>query len=151
MAKKLSHLLHRFLTKDHNWKVVLLKNWHKVLGPLHDKVIILKIEKRMIVLGVSHPTISQELFLLSDTLKKKINSLFNEDKIQYIRFKTLTHTQKKQIVAKKQVKQYTSTQTFCLTRNEYATLSQVKDEALKESLKNFYFRCKKGKREGKKN
>jgi hypothetical protein len=148
MAKKLSLLLQTFLSKDHNWKIVLLKNWGKILGPFHGKVIILKIEKRMIVLGVNHPTLSQELFLLSDTLKKKINSLFNEDKIQYIRFKTLTLVQKSQYI--KTHKNNTSLKQahpICLTKKEYLALSQIKDEEFKKNLKKFYFRCKKEKRE----
>jgi hypothetical protein len=151
MAKKLSLLLHTFLSKDHNWKIILLKNWKKILGPLHNKVIILKIERRMIVLGVTHPTLSQELFLLSDTLKKKINSLFNEEKIQYIRFKTLTFTQKKTLVNTNNTYTLTTqTQQICLTKQEYQTLSHIKDEELKRSLKQFCFRCKREKSEKRK-
>jgi hypothetical protein len=151
MAKKLSLLLHTFLTKDHNWKIILLKNWKNILGSLHNKVIILKIEKHMIVLGVNHPTLSQELFLLSDTLKKKINSLFKEDKIQYIRFKTLTFTEKTQYYKKhKKNNPQEQVQYFCLTKNEYKILSQIKDDKLKRNLKEFYFRCKRGKSERKK-
>ncbi len=89
MARQISELLRDFVSKEHNWKTKLLKDWGTIIGPLKNKVTVEKVEGKLLVLGVTHPAWAQELFLLSDMLKKKINSHLDREYIKIIRFKIL--------------------------------------------------------------
>ncbi|MCK4650695.1 DUF721 domain-containing protein [Candidatus Babeliales bacterium] len=154
VAKKLSEFLKNIIDKNNRWKIKLLKNWDKIIGSFKNNVIILKIERNLLVLGVSHPTLSHELFMLSDILKKKINSLFDHEQIKYIRFRILDIKPKKNIL-KKIKKEKTEgkksyTKKFCLNKVEYLSLKKIQDQELKECLKNFYLSCKREKSEKKK-
>ncbi|MBD3272748.1 DUF721 domain-containing protein [Candidatus Dependentiae bacterium] len=144
--KHISELLNNFVPKKDEWKIKLFNNWDKVIGDLKDKVTIIEIKNKLLVLGVTHPAWAQELFMLSDILKNKINSLFGKEKIKYIRFKTL---KKKETKFKnlRRNKFYEDNQTNInktLNKKEYLSLTKIQDQELKENLKNFYFRCKKG-------
>ena len=80
VGKRVGELLVDFVLPEHNWKITLFNNWNRIIGSLKDKVFILKIEKNLLVLGVLHSTWAQELFMLSDELKKRINSIFKEER-----------------------------------------------------------------------
>lgn len=131
------------------WKIKLFNNWDKVVGELNNKVTIIKVENKLLVLGVTHPAWAQELFMISDVLKNRINSLFEKKHIEYIRFKTLKRNEyvRKELREEKQAltnqgltKRVLTRQ--ILTKNEYLSLTKIKDQELKDSLKNFCFRCK---------
>ncbi len=158
MIKHISELLTSFVCQNDKWKIKLFNNWDKVVGDLKDKVTIIKIENKLLVLGVTHPAWAQELFMLSDVLKNRINSLFEKERIKYIRFKTLKR--EKYIYKKLKSEEHTSVETFnveeksgltknrfnknlSLTKNEYLSLTKIKDQELKDNLKSFCFRCKK--------
>ena len=70
--------------KEHYWKFLLMSKWQQIMGNLACKVFILKIQKKTIVLGVSDSCWMQELNLLSELLKEKINTInfFPQLKIQ---------------------------------------------------------------------
>ena len=150
MFKPISALLNSFTPKQDQWKVKLFNNWDKVLGDLKDKVVILKAERHMLILGVTHPAWAQELFMLSDVLKSRINSLFENEQIKFIRFQTI---KKSHVVLndfkpnnlkkdRPQVKKV-----YTLNAKEYQRLSSIKDPELKTILKDFCFKCKEGNNE----
>jgi hypothetical protein len=148
VARHISELLHNFVGKQDNWKTVLLQNWEKVIGSLKDKVSIEKIDRNLLVLKVCHPAWAQELFLLSDVLKQKINSLFDKEHIKEIRFISSSFKKNGNGKSRNANDFYnnvnTKFDTVCLTPAEKKSLSKVTDQELKESLEKFYIRCKRG-------
>lgn len=156
MIKHISELLTSFVYPKDEWKIKLFDNWDKVVGDLKDKVTIIKIENKLLVLGVTHPAWAQELFMLSDVLKNRINSLFGKEHIKYIRFRTLKRKKyvykklkeekldlTKKIFSKTNFNKASFNKNLSLTKNEYLSLTKIKDQELKENLKSFCFRCKK--------
>ncbi len=152
MIKHISELLANFVHPKDVWKIKLFNNWDKVVGELKDKVTIIKIENKLLVLGVTHPAWAQELFMLSDVLKNRINSLFEKEHIKYIRFKTLKRNEyvhkslKNEQVLAKQVLSRRVLARRVLTKKEYLSLTKIKDQELKDNLKSFCFRCKRDKK-----
>jgi hypothetical protein len=148
VAKHISELLHNFVGKQDNWKTILLQNWDQVIGSLKDKVTIEKIDRNLLVLRVCHPAWAQELFLLSDVLKQKINSLFDKEHIKEIRFISASFKKNSPVKSKNGNDFYnnanTKFDTVCLTPAEKKSLSNITDHELKESLEKFYIRCKRG-------
>ena len=145
--KHISQLLNNFVPTNDEWKVKLFNNWDKVLGNLSEKVFILKVERNFLLLGVTHPALAHEMFMLSDVLKNKINSLFDRERIKHIRFQVV---KKQQNLFAQQVNQ--DLEKICdqpvikkisLNRVEYSSLSKVKDNELKGLLKDFYLKSKK--------
>ena len=155
MAKHISEFLNSFISKENAWKIKLLKDWDKIIGDLKDKVAIEKIERDLLVLRVSHPAWAQELFLLSDVLKKKINSLFDKNYIRQIRFKSAALKKRKN--KKNRIKNSfksppsNSLKDVYLTPNEKKSLSKIMDNELAEWLEKFYLCCKRGSEENEKN
>jgi hypothetical protein len=146
MFRHISQLLNNFVPANDEWKVKLFNNWDKVLGNLSEKVVILKVERNFLLLGVTHPALAHEMFMLSDILKEKINSLFDRERIKYIRFQIVKKqqnffVQKDNLFIDKsndaQIKKNLN-----LNSIEYSNLSKVKDIELKSLLKDFYLKSK---------
>lgn len=145
MFKHISELLNSFVLPQDQWKIKLFNNWDKVLGSLAEKVVILKAEKHMLVLGVTHPAWAHEMFMLSDVLKEKINLLLGKEQIKYIRFQIIKKQYNKNISDKNiNILDNKINKNFSLNKQEYASLTKIKDLELKEVLKEFYFKSKKG-------
>ena len=90
MAEQICSFLNDIFPKEHVWKMKLFQNWDGIIGSLKSKVRIEKLEGSMLVLGVCHPAWAQELFMLSNVIKNKINRLLKEDKIKDIDFLIIT-------------------------------------------------------------
>ncbi|KKP23780.1 MAG: hypothetical protein SZ59_C0003G0004 [candidate division TM6 bacterium GW2011_GWF2_28_16] len=150
MFKHISELLNSFVLPQDQWKIKLFNNWDKVLGSLADKVVILKAERHMLILGVTHPAWAHEMFMLSDVLREKINLLLGKEQIKYIRFQVIKKPVKEQNninninLSENLNNKINKNKNFSLNRQEYASLTQIKDLELKEVLKEFYFKSKKG-------
>ncbi len=149
MFKHISELLNNFVPKQDEWKVKLFNNWDKVLGSLSDKVVILKVERNFLLLGVTHPAWAHEMYMLSDVLREKINSLFEYERIKYIKFQVI---KKQTSNLKDTAKLYlnskhnnTEPKKISLNSVEYSNLGKIKDDELKSLLKDFYFKSKKEK------
>ncbi len=148
MAKKISELLGNFVSQEHSWKLELFDNWKNIIGTLADKVFIEKIEGNLIVLAVSHPVWAQEIFLLSDVLKTKINSYLKKDHIKQIRIKTtyFNKRKKKETVSLDQHGDLSliDFKNMSLTKKEKEDLIKVSNQELRFWLEEFYVRCKRG-------
>jgi hypothetical protein len=144
VARAIAELLRNFVSQENNWKTKLLKDWGNIIGPLKNKVTIEKIEGKLLVLGVTHPAWAQELFLLSDMLKKKINAHFDKEYIKAIRFKIVALKDKNKDINKNKKKRAHRLNRICLTKEEYDSLSKIKDLELRDSMENFYLCCKRG-------
>lgn len=145
MAKRsdfspLGTFLTNIIPQEHSWKIKLFGQWQNIIGNLNEKVRIEKITDHSLTLGVCHATWAQELFLLSNTLRKKINVALKEDKIKNIQFKTVPFNKKKlRNTIEKKTKQK---QEHNLTIVEHSHLQTLKNKELAKELGRFYVRCK---------
>jgi hypothetical protein len=142
MAQHITDLLKNFIPSEHNWKLALFEKWPSIIGKLEGKVRIEKILNNVLVLGVCHPAWAQELLLLSPMLKKKINALFNEEKITVIRFKTVSFNKKIRKPRFVQAFPKNNAEPIVLNSKERLTLNGVKNENLKKELERYCLRCK---------
>ncbi|MCK4265557.1 DUF721 domain-containing protein [Candidatus Babeliales bacterium] len=149
MAEKISIFLNSVFPQEHLWKMKLFQNWSHIIGSLNGKVRIERLEGSLLVLGVTHPAWAQELLLFSNVLRKKINNLFNEEKIRNIRFCTTKLGIKDRAVFPK-IKNYVSfenIENIAFSSGERASLKQIKSVELQVVLKKYYVRCKGQKKE----
>jgi len=154
VAQQIANFFDNIVLKEHSWKIKLFKNWENIIGNFKDQVIIAKIDRRVLTLGVTHPIYAQELFLLSDILKQKINSYLATNYIKEIRFKTIAHRKKHPDLSEilrnnNPVISNNNIDNIPLTGPEHKSLSKVTNEELRVWLKRFYSRCKRGKDENK--
>jgi hypothetical protein len=135
------------------WKVILLSKWDEIIGSLKDKVIIDKIHKGVLVLGVAHPAWAQELLMLSPLLLQKINACLEKQYITAIRFKFIdvaalkSYKQNQTIFFKSEAGQ---PKNVTLSGREECVIEGIKDQDLQQALKGFLVVCKKGLQEEKK-
>lgn len=119
------------------WKLNLIKNWPSIIGSLHDKVCLQKIQATSVVLGVHDSSWIQELYLLSKLILKKINSHLDTPRILTLRFQCI---EKKEITKKKSVAVFIK-KTVNLKPQEYKALEKINDPQLSAALQGFLERC----------
>ncbi|MFH1644699.1 MAG: DUF721 domain-containing protein [bacterium] len=94
MVKQINQFLNSIFPKQHSWKITIFQNWNSIIGDdLKNKVIIERIENDLLIIGVNHPALAQELFLNSENLRTKINNLFEKEKIKKIQFRYISKKQ----------------------------------------------------------
>lgn len=144
MSKIVGQILANLIPNEYLWKIKLLNSWESVIGNLKGKVRIEKITETSLMLGVTHSTWAQELFLLSPMIKKKINRLLKEDKIKSIKFKTVKLDKKTQNQPEKPKypRQQQRQTEYCLTISEHNKLKLINNSELADALEKFYIRCK---------
>ena len=131
-------------SSDTGWKNKIIQNWQEIMGPLAHKIFIEKITKDYIVLGVTDSCWMQELHMLSDMIKKKINEHLDKPYIQNIQFK---YSSKK--IARVRKNKTTSSlphesllnESKPLTKVEQEALTQIKDPELSQALARFLQKC----------
>jgi len=138
ISKILSDIFH----KKEQWKIKLFQRWGTVIGKLKDKVRIEKIGSNFIVLGVIHPAWAQELHLLSDALKQRINKVLGKEQIKRIQFKVVDL--EKPI---KKTKKSTNTKKInprkknLLSKEQQKILNKINNKDLCLVLEEYYKRC----------
>jgi len=139
MATPIKTFLHSLLQKEASWKVKLLQSWPSVIGKLHTKVKLEKIQETTLVLSVADSCWLQELYLLSPVLLKTINEKLDRPRIKRLRFKQAGIKEKKKKKAapkrKKSVKQ------IQLNKTEQQALHKIDDKQLSALLEKFLKRC----------
>jgi len=137
----LSHL-HKVLPQDQAWKMKVLQEWHTILGPLARKVVLQRIDDSAVILTVSHPSLAQELLMLTDLIKNKINAAIGKETITTIHFKTLA-PRKEQIAATPVIKTTAEPKPRQpLTALENKQLATISNKELRNALAEFYTTCK---------
>lgn len=126
---------------EKNWKLKLMNEWGSIMGSLTCKVSIYKIYNNAITLGVTDSCWMQELNMLSEIIKEKINTAIGSHQIDLIRFKyvpehiTNTKIEKKLTVVACKDK--------ILTSKELQALENIKDQELSQALRGFLQTCHK--------
>jgi hypothetical protein len=120
------------------WKINLIKNWPTIIGSLHEKVSLQKINATSIVLGVYDSSWIQELYLLSKLILKKINSNLDRPRIETLRFQCI---EKKEHVIQKQAAAPRPERKITLKPQESLALQKIHDPQLSDALQGFLKRC----------
>jgi len=122
-----------------NWKSNIMQNWGEIIGSLASKVFIERIYQDTIILAVTDSCWMQELHLLSELIKTKINQTLSEPRIKTIRFKY--STKKNSSVQKIRVNTPISFIPKQLTPQEQQALSHIQDQELSQALTRFLQKC----------
>lgn len=125
--------------KEHYWKFLLMSQWSNIMGNLSCKVFILKIQKKTIVLGVSDSCWMQELNLLSELIKEKINTILGSNHIETIKLRYSINNKK--IVQKKDISISLPCTPKKLTTQELEALQKIQDQELADALLGFLQKC----------
>lgn len=120
------------------WKMNLIKNWPTIIGSLHEKVSLQKINATSVVLGVYDSCWIQELYLLSKLILKKINSGLDRPRIETLRFQCI---EKKEQIVQKQSSAKHFERTFTLKPKEIIALQKINDPQLSAALEGFLKKC----------
>jgi Dna[CI] antecedent, DciA len=121
------------------WKINLIKNWPTIIGSLHEKVSLQKINATSVVIGVYDSCWIQELYLLSKLILKKINSSLDRPRIETLRFQCI---EKKELVLKKQAPAQEQQLKRALNPKESLALQKIHDPQLYAALQTLLQRCK---------
>jgi hypothetical protein len=138
MALFLKDLLPNIINPEKNWKTDLLFRWQEIIGPLHTKVRIEKIQSDILFLGVFHSCWMQELYLLSPLLIKTINEKLDQPHIKQIRFKQISLKKDK---TQKKARKYVEKKEVALSQEDERSLAAITDPALRDALRAFRIRC----------
>lgn len=124
------------------WKLNLIKNWPEIIGSLHDKVSLQKINATSVVLGVYDSSWIQELYLLSKLILKKINSSLDKPRIETLRFQCVEKTTRSTLKSKNgiTINQFSPTN-FSLKPKESLALEKIRDPQLSDALQGFLKKC----------
>lgn len=140
MATAIKDLISTVMHKDKSdWRYYLLNNWQTIIGPIHTRICLEKIQNDILVIGVYESHWMQELYLLSNLMIGNINKHFDEPKIKGLRFKLIElkgHVKTKIKEINVQDDSYTP-----LTHAQKIALIKINDNELKEFLSSFWQRC----------
>lgn len=141
MAILIKTVLDTMLSSSGDWRLNLLANWSNIIGSLHTRVRLEKIDGDILILGVYESVWLQELFMLSSVLIKTINQKLGDNYVKKLRFKSVVSQHKKKYLkSNKNIKARLNIR-LSLNKHEEQALSAIKDEDLQISLKNFLLRC----------
>jgi flagellar biogenesis protein FliO len=138
MAIPVKKILEDLLSHHDNWQLQLLHNWPIIVGSIRTKVQLLKIQQDTLIIGVLDSCWLQELYLLSPLLIKTINEKLDQPRIKKLRFKTVGITDKEE--KKKAPSKRIVLKNVQLCPREQETLNQIKDEQLRQALKDYLIR-----------
>lgn len=141
-VKNILDLLLQPSVQNEAWKLNLIKNWPEIIGSLHEKVSLQKINTTSIVLGVYDSSWIQELYLLSKLILKKINSGLDKPRIETLRFQCIESSYAKTMKNKKTItKPSLPSRKFTLKPQESLALKKIHDPELSDALQGFLQKC----------
>lgn len=145
MSKKIGEFLHSIVPAEVAWKLTLLKAWPDIVGKLAERVSIFSIDADRLILQTSHPAWAQELNFLTPLIHEKIDALVGPEIIRSISFK----------IIKRRAVQTTASfprndhslhsikhPPYAMSKQEVAKLETLKDEQLREALRDYLLRTK---------
>lgn len=109
------------------------------MGTLVSKVSIYKIYNDSIILGVSDSGWMQELYLLSNLIKQKINAVLDKPRIETIRFHYVTNSKTSKVTSPYLETPVTTER--ILTTREKKALEKIHDPELSQALARLLQKC----------
>jgi hypothetical protein len=140
MATQLKDFLPSLLKKDESWQTKLLCSWSSIIGSLHTRVRLEKINNDTLVLGVYDACWMQELYLLTPTLISTINQNLDQPRIKHLRF---TRAVAKKEKKRTPIPEHQEPTPYVLNTTQQKALSAIADPHLRQALHNFLIRCNK--------
>lgn len=141
MPLMLKTVVDAFLEKHADWRLTILRDWDKIMGPLHSKVCVEKISDDTVFLGVYDSAWMTELHLLSRLIIRNINNALKTPCITALRLR---------LTARKPIVKFTkpdvlapTPKTVVLTEVQKQALGTIKDPQLQDALKQLLLRCTK--------
>jgi len=144
MTQGVDALMRLFLQKHgHTWQMYLIQNWRTIVGNLHTRICLEKIQEDTIVVGVYDSHWMQELFLLNSMLLTMMNAHFDKPYIKQIRLK-LAKQNPENLKKKKKLTAAPAQPPLVInvTEEHRIALAQVKDSELQKILQDFLGYCK---------
>lgn len=143
MSHAVQALLRSFLQKHgHTWQMYLIQHWTTIVGTLHTRMCLEKIQDDTIIIGVYDVHWMQELFLLQPMLLERINQQFDKPYVKQIRLKLAKGVPKRAAQKKNKAASVVQRAPVPLTQQHHAALAQVKDQELHDALQTFLQHCK---------
>lgn len=124
--------------RQESWKLNLIKNWPTIIGSLHEKVSLQRINATSVVLGVYDSGWIQELYLLSKLILKKINKGLDKPRIETLRFQCI---EKKEQITKTKSMSLKQKKKITLKPQESFALKKINDPELSDALQGFLQKC----------
>lgn len=141
MARHIISALDTVLPTHHAWRLKVLQEWPRIIGSLKNKVSLHKIENSFVVLTVTHPGLAQELLMLSDLIREKINAVIGSPRITAIHFRTARSSRAQEKVPQKSFTP-AAPPPAQLNAGEEKVLATVENDELRAALSSFYRTCK---------
>ena len=139
MATLLREYIHTLLlVNNEDWKSKLIREWAQIVGNLHTKMCLEKIEGAVLKIGVYDSHWIHELFMLAPMIVRTINTALGGSYVVSVRFGV---KEKKRVVALYDVEQQVVQQPIELTLQQQQMLSNITDNELRLSLEQFLKRC----------
>ncbi|AWB09394.1 Protein of unknown function (DUF721) [Thermodesulfobium acidiphilum] len=111
---------------------IIEKNWHEIVGLKLSKISKpIKLSQKTLTISTTHPTISREISLYSDTIIDRIKKKLDID-IKNLKFKTLSFETNKQDKIKK------INNLFNIEINYPNCFIEIKDENIRKKIMNIY-------------
>lgn len=141
MAMPIKSVLNSLLNQHNDWRLKVVKNWQTIMGPLHTKVSVEKIENKTLYLASYDSCWLTELHMLSRFIIKNVNAALEGGAIKNVRFSLKTRPEiRSYACVPPEVEQ--PYQPYTLSSQEKAALSSIKDDNLQLVLEQFLKRCK---------
>ncbi len=122
-----------------DWKRYILTNWPYIIGNLHTRIMVEKIEGDTIIVGVYDSCWLQELYMLSSMILHRINENLDQPYLKKIRFKQVGYQKKKPTTPTPAA--HKEKKTITLSAAEERMLGTINDPELRSALKAFLIRC----------
>lgn len=139
MAKSIKDMIDALVPNTTRWHTYLLENWASIMGPLHDKVRLEKVQDDTLVLGVFDACWMQELYLLTPMLLKTINDRLDKPYVKALRFRAAA--QEHRVKKEQPLRRKLVIKSRTLTVKEQKALAKIDDEQLRSALQQFLFHC----------
>lgn len=142
MVLPLKTYIESVLYREHtDWQLYLIQNWAEVVGSLHTRMCLEKIQQDTLYVGVYDPHWMHELYFLSATIVRTINARLGNNHVARVRFKLARQKQARDIRQPVQLKQENKPLPHILNEQQKHALGRIKDLELKEALQQFLFSC----------
>lgn len=139
MAQDFASILQKLLNERINWQHQVIADWAQIIGPMHQRVRVEKIENDILILGVFDAAWMHELSMLTDVLKDKINRFLGAPYIKSVRLRRVAPHQRTKRTVNAAPKR--SLPPKPLSIHEQTSLRAIRDPELKKTLVAFRDRC----------
>lgn len=142
MTLAVKSVLDLLFSRQQSWEVELARQWSSIVGNLHTRICLEKVDRDTIIVGVYDPHWMQELYLLSPMLIGSINKRLQGEYVHRVQFRLAVAQKKKKNGSKAVAPKYAPlTQKRALDESQQQALAAVKDPELQKELIRLYNYC----------